>query len=258
MTKSGVVAAVALCGAFVASVEPAYAQWSVKDVGTELSETPTAQGVASGSNHTLGLTCENSGTPLLYFYGDRQIPRRDGNLSVRVDGRSYALPVRQMDNDPLWTGRPDQALVAALRGGSVAFVQTPNGMVATIPLSGSSAAIGQAMSPCIAGISAVAAPATTGAQAAGSTEPLQALEAALVTELTAECRATGGSTVEFAEGAFARSGQDIIVNFHHITCPGAFGVLAQLGVGNCGAAQCLQRVYSLRNGRYVETRSYWQ
>lgn len=234
----------------------AQAQWDFISYGTEYFPHPTAFARTSDPGTYLNIACYTDRRDLTIFLDmDTSAPLTDNKpavLVISVDGTNFSIPATYVSSEAVVYGSPGDSLVAALMKGRAATVVSEELGRFSVSLSGSSNAIGQVLASCSAG-----GRSTGGGASAADGQAFAALQAALVAELTAECRATGG-TVEFAEGAFARSGQDIIVNFHHITCPGAFGVLAQLGVGNCGAAQCLQRVYSLRNGRYVETRSYWQ
>lgn len=227
---------------------PASAQWQYTPYGDEIFGAPAGFAVMQGT--ALSVLCSD-GAPLLVVNTDLSPAgweNRPAGLGVTVDGQRYDLPATYVPSEAMVYAKPDQSLLRALKMGSSVTVSSAEVGQWTTGLRGSSKAIDQALASC-------AAP--SGAAASGAAPDLAALRAALTQELMPECRQLGGTEVVFENGAFRASGNDVTADFHYISCPGAVGI-SSLGVGYCGAAQCLQREFTMQNGRLVETRQYYQ
>lgn len=234
----------------------ASAQWRYLPAGDEIFPYPTAY-VPVGSGASLSLFCAPQAGALVVLDTDespRSGANRQSRLDIRAGGRIFRVPATYVPSEALAQGRASPDLIAALNASGGGSVSSRELGTFEFGLSGSTSSLGKALSAC-AGASGSAARSPSASATGGGTA---ALEAALLAKLEPECRSYGGRGVTIAQAAYRQTGDGITVDYHHIRCPGAMGVLAELGVGYCGAAECLQAVYVVRGGRYVVTRSFYR
>lgn len=223
-----------ICTAFALlfAAAPALADWSFAPAGNWVSETPTAIGVSDDGTHGLHVTCAG-GAPFLYANG---YPARSGantqeSFAVVVDGARFGVTGEHSPPDGLWTGRPPQALIDALKAGSRAEIVIGGQAGVALNLRGSSRAIGSALGGC--------GPAQSAATAPPAGQQDQVLAAVLITE---EC----GGAFELAEGSEmlglldGDDQPDVVLDWAGVTCADAS---KGRGAGRCGINMCTISVF---------------
>lgn len=197
--------------------------------------------------------------------GDTMDNEPRGDIRFVVDGSRVAMPPltpnaldETFDVELPWS----HPLIAALKSGRELVIASDVAPPRKVGLAGSSKTLTAAEAFCkrVDGLSRPASAPGAPAPVDGDPDAARArLATALAKELEAECRSLGGTGVVFEPEALTfHPGGAVQANFHRIKCTNAPNAMNVLGVGNCGASACAQRVYEPGPNGYEMTREYYQ
>lgn len=205
----------------------ATANWQVGPGSEIFAGTQSAFGVTDRGVGALGLQCRN-GQPFLWTQGWAAAAAgadREESFQVKVDGNSFSVTGLHTPPDGLWTGRPPQGLINALKAGSSAVITTQRAGSVGVTLRGSSKAISRVLATC-----------STPNQARRTPEPEGRI--VLFGQLISTMCGGGYTLAEGAEFTGRLDGDDtpdLILDWSGVTCDDPS---KGRGAGFCGAALC--------------------